>query len=647
VYAYASEIDAWRVGRTATSDVGSGDPTYRWPAFALTVALCLVMVGNGIRPQSASAQAPAPANRLVWTLPEEGQVASLISRDGRYVPFIHWAQSGNLYIHDLVTGTDRQLTDTATDAKPNAPIEEYAEDPALSRDGTKIAYSWYRSDHDRYELRMLDLKTSGIPPFRIVYDPVDAESVTPHDWSPDGKWIAVEIERKDQTKSIGLVNVAEGTLRILKSTEWRGSNKTVFSPDGRFLAFDLPAGDDTENRDIFALAVDGSREISLVTHPSHDTLLGWSPDGKRLIFASDRGGSMAVWAQSVSDGRPQGPAELLKREVGSSWNSMGLTDAGTLFSFTGDRDAIFNIQTASFDFATTKLTSQPEDAVATFVGSNRMPVWSPDGKYLAYQSFRASVGMRRFVIGIRSTDTGAVREIVPVPNFFEIKSLEWAPDGKSLLVTGYGRKGQGVFQVDMQTGKGRELAKNSLFVGVMGAGGRKLYIMNQGFAPSGSDFYRALIEKDLASGKERELIRGRDLNNIRMSPDGKWITVGTVPEGDTQRRTREIVAFPTSGGEPHTLLKMDNALSIAVVTWMPDSLSLRMARALSPQKAERWMVPIDGGTPSLLDTVELGGLFRRPFRLHPDGKTIAFETQAPRKPSEVWALENFLPRGGK
>ena len=59
VYAYPSEIDAWRVGRTSRSDVGSGDPTYRWPALALTVALCLVMVGNGIRPQAASAAKPA------------------------------------------------------------------------------------------------------------------------------------------------------------------------------------------------------------------------------------------------------------------------------------------------------------------------------------------------------------------------------------------------------------------------------------------------------------------------------------------------------------------------------------------------------------------------------------------------------------
>jgi len=591
-----------------------------------------------------------PANRRVWTLPEGGEITSLISRDGRYIPYIGWAgaQSGNLFLHDLVTGTDRQLTDTATDGKPGAPIEEFAENPAISRDGTKLAYAWYRSDHDRGELRMIDLTPNGIPQFRIVFDSADIEWVSPHDWSPDGKWIALELSRKDQTKSIGLVNVSDGTLRILKSTEWRGSNRTVFSPDGKFLAFDLPSRDDTENRDIFAITVDGSREIPLVTHPSHDTLLGWTSDGKRLIFASDRSGSMGIWAQPISDGRPQGAPELLKREIGSSWQSMGLTDSGTLFSVTGNKDAVFNIRSASIDVNTGKLTSPPEDAVATFVGSNRMPVWSPDGKYLAYQSLRASVGMHRYVIGIRSTDTGAIREIEPLPNFVEIRSLEWNPDGKSLIVTGYGRKGLGVSQVDLQTGKSRTLAENSLYVGLMGAGGSKLYLMNQGYAPGGSDFYRALIEKDLASGKERELVRGADVNNIRMSPDGKWITVGVPSTIEARRaqRTPEILAFPTSGGEPRVLLKADGAQAVRVISWMPDSRSLQIVKVLSSQSLERWLVPVDGGTPTNLGTIQPKDFFGRIFSLHPDGKRIAFEVRSPTKPQEVWILENFLPKSG-
>jgi hypothetical protein len=53
VYAYASEIDAWRAGRKVIAEAAPARPLWKFPAFALTMLLCLVMVGNGIRPVSA------------------------------------------------------------------------------------------------------------------------------------------------------------------------------------------------------------------------------------------------------------------------------------------------------------------------------------------------------------------------------------------------------------------------------------------------------------------------------------------------------------------------------------------------------------------------------------------------------------------
>src|SRR6476660_4074422 len=51
VYAYPSEIDAWRASRRTVPEPVPAKPLWQRPAFALTLALCLVMVGNGIRPQ--------------------------------------------------------------------------------------------------------------------------------------------------------------------------------------------------------------------------------------------------------------------------------------------------------------------------------------------------------------------------------------------------------------------------------------------------------------------------------------------------------------------------------------------------------------------------------------------------------------------
>src|SRR6266700_3124548 len=58
VYAYASEIEAWRASRKVIAELRPAKPLWRLPAFALTTLLCVIMVGDGIRPRVASAQQP-------------------------------------------------------------------------------------------------------------------------------------------------------------------------------------------------------------------------------------------------------------------------------------------------------------------------------------------------------------------------------------------------------------------------------------------------------------------------------------------------------------------------------------------------------------------------------------------------------------
>src|SRR5205085_1006138 len=149
----------------------------------------------------------------------------------------------------------------------------------------------------------------------------------PWDWSPDGKWIAVAISRVDKTAQIGIISVADGTLRVLKSVDWRGSTMLVFSPDGKYLAYDLTAGDGVEQRDVFVLAVDGSREIPAIVSPSQDVVIGWSNDGRRLLFASDRGGSVGLWSVRFVGGNVEGSPEVLRRDIGEL-SPLGFTDAG-------------------------------------------------------------------------------------------------------------------------------------------------------------------------------------------------------------------------------------------------------------------------------------------------------------------------------
>ncbi|HWU38964.1 MAG TPA: hypothetical protein VN203_15040, partial [Candidatus Acidoferrum sp.] len=453
-------------------------------------------------------------------------LAGAISRDGRYLAYTEWGH-GDLFLHDFSLDTNRRLTDTATDRMPGPKVEQFAEEASLSRDGRRVAYTWYRGDHGRSELRLIDVKGEGIPQSRLLLDNQDVEWTDPGDWSPDGSSISVMVHRADKTGQIGMLSVADGALHVLKSVDWRGAQTMVFSPDGKYLAYDLPAGDNTEQRDIFVLATDGSREVPAVVSPSQDTVVGWSNDGKRLLFASDRSGSMALWSLPFLNGKVDGPPELLRRDIGQFWR-LNFAE-GKLYGMVHIQNAggsvAGDVYTAAVDFATGKLLTPASLAVQTYVGNNDFPAWSPDGKYLAYASRRGSPGPEYFIIAIRSSETGEVREVSPAPGLKLLYTLAWAPDGRSLIAVGGDAKGRyGIFRVDAQTSRTSAL---------MIKGEQEGHPLPAGISPDGTKLYygkrrytageergdSVWIEKNLSTGSERELLRAPKWGPGALSPD--------------------------------------------------------------------------------------------------------------------------------
>ena len=58
-----------------------------------------------------------------------------------------------------------------------------------------------------------------------------------------------------------------------------------FSPDGTHIAF---TGEYDGNVDVFVVPASGGVPKRLTWHPAADRVLGWTPDGKRIIFGSSR-----------------------------------------------------------------------------------------------------------------------------------------------------------------------------------------------------------------------------------------------------------------------------------------------------------------------------------------------------------------------
>jgi tricorn protease len=62
-------------------------------------------------------------------------------------------------------------------------------------------------------------------------------------------------------------------------------NAPVFSPDGKWIAF---TANYDGNRDVFVIPALGGEPRRLTWHPGQDGAVGWTPDGKKVLFVSDR-----------------------------------------------------------------------------------------------------------------------------------------------------------------------------------------------------------------------------------------------------------------------------------------------------------------------------------------------------------------------
>ncbi len=270
-------------------------PRLLGPATVLTLAAC-IGCSEPVRAE------PEPKHHRVLA---DYDAYGSVSPDGRFVSRLDWTAGANIVVRDLRTGEQRQLTDSGWDSEGRAWLS------AISPDAKHVAYGWTSWQRDWAELRIFGL--DGSPP-RVLYRDETIQWVNPYGWSPDGSQILTMLSTGG-TGQISLVSVVDGSVRVLKSIDRLGSPRTMsFSPDGRYIAYDHPVQEGSAQRDIFVMSADGSRETSVVRHPSDDRLFGWSPNGTRILLASDRSGTWDTWAVPVRDGEAHGEAERIQQD---------------------------------------------------------------------------------------------------------------------------------------------------------------------------------------------------------------------------------------------------------------------------------------------------------------------------------------------
>jgi Tol biopolymer transport system component len=602
------------------------------------VALARTRLGRAKEPLAL-----ARGDRAVWT-GSRVDLFGRVSPDGRYVTYVDWALYGNLALHDVATDTDHLLTPKKTWEDADGASASWS---AISPDGKQVAYGWQSTNP---EIRVVPLDPAAIKEPRRVrtFDASEVRFLGVRDWSPDGKSLAVGLSRKDGTSQIAIVSVADGALRLLKSTDWRGADRIAFSRDGQYVAYDLPATEESDQRDVFVMAVDGSREVPAVVHMANDLVVGWSPDGRQLLFSSDRTGSNALWAVGVTEGRPQGPAELLKADIGADSYPLGLTNSGALFVYKNisSRD----VKIARLDMEAGTLAGPTLHFSQGYLAAPQDPHWSPDGKHVVYQTRGGQEGL-----AVRSIETGEARRIPR--KLLYARDPRWSPDGRSLILAGRDGKGRdGIFQVDVQSGGftpivyGARLGAEPRW----SADGTKIYY--RGFEDEVGGVRGAgrgrVIERDLRSGAEREVFKHPLLQNVEVSPDGRLLAVETTVDPATQSALLLVVSVADGSAREVLRLTAQAAFSrIHTIAWTPDSRAILVARKTSG-RPELWSVDVASGRSRTFDVDrsdwaaamsdhDESNFLDGGFSLSPDGRQVAFLMG--KSGAEVWALENFLP----
>ena len=136
-------------------------------------------------------------------------------------------------------------------------------------------------------------------------------------------------------------------------------------------------------------------------------MLAWTPDGRSLLFGSDRTGRMGIWALPMADGRAIGSPQLVRPDV-PLLRPMGVTREGAFYYCV--RTGTSDVYVATVDASTGAVLSPPAPLTSRFVGWNRSPDWSADGRSVAYASQRESpprsVGWMGGTIVVRSLESG-------------------------------------------------------------------------------------------------------------------------------------------------------------------------------------------------------------------------------------------------
>lgn len=371
-------------------------------------------------------------------------------------------ESGDVWVVDVATGRSTRITSSQP--------REGAGGPVWSPDGRQIAYSAQRGGHEGLYRRA----SNGEGPEELLYQHPGANMLLT-DWSSDGRFLSFSASDLSGGTLYVLPLAGEGKRTPIEVFRLKSQlARPRFSPDGRFLSY---ASTESGNSEVYVLPFDpaSGAEAMAAAKPWQVSVEGgqgaaayWRRDGKELYYIAADGGVMAVTVATTPTFASSKPTLLFRLSqavpVGQGFASVSedgdrvviaVPHAPTLQQITvfdrqgnalskveelgryaslalspdGSRVAIVRLdpQNGNADLWTFDLASGKGARVTNDAFFENTPIWSADGRDVAYVSTRGSFSS---IYRKAADGTGQEEQLFQYTPGAGAILTDWSADGK-------------------------------------------------------------------------------------------------------------------------------------------------------------------------------------------------------------------------
>ena len=435
-------------------------------------------------------------------------------------------------------------------------------------------------------------------------------------YSPDGARIAVDASWGGPRRIWVVDRQGHNPQQVTADTSEAVSHvRPHWSPDGTRIVFQSI---ERTNFNIRVVDVASRRTVWVTTALFHDLNPVWAPSGRFIYFSSDRGGGLNLWRVPVAaDGTPRDLPQQLTNGGGQDVDAAISPDGMRLaFAILSQNADLWRLPVSP---ESGKPTGPPEAVIATTREDSRGS-WSPDGRYIAFNSDRGG----QMNVWLYSLTDGSTRQLTHGPGGdFQ---ANWSPDGARIAFFSSRAAGKvNIWTVDVASGQLAQLTRTPSMD------------VNPFFSPDGS---RIAFQSDRSGRLEvwvmnadgsdaRQLTHSGVIGQfLRWTADGRRVLFKCPCGGKPQ-----VLQVPVTGGNPEPLPEVAGGSHLS---FSPDHA--RIMDVVGHKTL--WVSPLSGGKPeSVFAFPDPDVRIDYPV-WSPDGRWVLFDRFRPQG-GDVWVIQDF------